>query len=50
MSEADAEKYLNENFESVWEHADVNNQGYIPREEAYNMEKSLLGSFSITYS
>ena len=50
MTKEDAEAYLQENFEATWEHYDVNNEGQIPVPEAYNMEKSLMGSFSITYS
>lgn len=47
---AQADEYLNHNFERVWQHYDLNNEGKIRVDEAYNFEKSLLGSFSITYS
>ena len=50
MKPAEAEEYLNRNFDRVWEHYDLNNAGLIRVGEAYNFEKSLLGSFSITYS
>ena len=47
---AEADEYLNHNFERVWQHYDVNNEGKIRVDSAYNFEKSLVGSFSITYS
>ena len=50
MNEAEAEKYLNKNFEKAWNYYDVNNDGHIRVSEAYNFEKSLIGSFSVTYS
>ena len=50
MNKADAEGYLTEHFEPVWEHADVLNKNYIAQDEGYNMMKSLMGSFSISYS
>ena len=50
MNKADAEGYLNEHFEPVWEHADVLNKNYIAQDEGYNMMKSLMGSFSVSYS
>ena len=50
MSDEEAEQFLAKNFERVWTAADVNNEGMIKRYEAYTLEKSLLGSFSITYS
>ena len=46
----EAEDYLDKNFERVWRESDVNNEGEVKVYEAYTMEKSLLGSFSITYS
>ena len=50
VSEAEARTYLNKNFEKVWRQYDVNNEGEIYLDEGANFEKSLLGSFSITYS
>ena len=50
MNAEEAENYLDKNFASTWEHFDVNNENHILLPEAYNFEKSLLGSFSITYS
>ena len=50
LSEEQAEQYLAANFEKIWEHFDVNGENFIRLDEAANFEKSLLGSFSITYS
>ena len=50
LSSTEADQYLHNNFERVWQHYDLNNEGKIKVAEAYNFEKSLLGSFSITYS
>ena len=46
----EAKEYINKNFEKVWQNYDVNNIGQINVSEAYNFEKSLLGSFYVTYS
>ena len=50
MNKADANTYLDEHFEQVWEHADVLNKSYIAQEEGYNFMKSLMGTFSISWS
>ena len=50
MNKADAEAYLQKHFEYTWKHFDVNNEGKIFLGEAHNFYKSLMGSFSITYS
>ena len=50
MNRADTEAYLNRHFEYTWKHFDVNNEGQIMLGEAHNFIKSLMGSFSITYS
>ena len=50
FDDAQAEDYLNENFEKAWRRADVNNDGKIKLNEAYTFEKSLMGSFAITFS
>ena len=48
--EEDAEKYLQSKFDKAWYAADVNNLGKIRISEAYNFEKSLMGSFWLTYT
>ena len=50
MDDKQAEDFLNENFEGAWRAADVNNDGKIKLNEAYTFEKSLMGSFAITYT
>ena len=45
-----AEEYLNQKFERAWYAADVNNLGKIRIPEAYNFEKSIMGSFWLTYT
>ena len=50
LDDAQAEEYLNENFEKAWRAADVNNEGQIKLNEAYTFEKSLMGSFSMTFT
>ena len=50
VSEEKARSYLDKHFEKVWRQYDVNNEGEIYLSEAHNFEKSLLGSFYVTYS
>ena len=50
LDESQAEDFLNNNFEKAWRSADVNNDGKIKLNEAYTFEKSLMGSFAITYT
>ena len=50
FTDEQAEEYLNSKFERAWYAADVNNLGKIRIPEAYNFEKSIMGSFWLTYT
>ena len=50
LDESAAEKYLNENFGKVWRKYDLLDRGFIEWEEAYTFEKSLIGSFYLTFA
>ena len=46
LPEPNAKKYLDEKFDKNWEKFDVNKAGFIDANEAFQFERSLMGTFT----
>ena len=48
LPEQNANKYLSEKFDKTWKKFDVNVQGFIDTNEAFQFERQLMGTNTLT--
>lgn len=48
LPEQNAQKYLNEKFDKTWKKFDVNEQGFIDTNEAFQFERQVMGTNTLT--